>query len=99
MEIKLKVSLVGGQHISLANMDSIVAKSIFPTSSISTKVIDGIIAEKGEYYPEWRVKKEPKGYIFREVNSDCGICGHHPSLRKLIIASIGHRIKIEIENV
>jgi hypothetical protein len=66
---------------------------------ICEKNLSRIVATSDQNNETYRVKKEPKGYIFREVDFGHGICGHHKTLRGLIISTLfavsGIHIRVE----
>lgn len=90
IEFKTKYTVSYPQHIRLKNINRIVA--------ISTEVCKNIICkgiDNSSYHEMWTIVKEKEGYIFREVTHGMAICGHHKTLRKLVIRSGGHdHIKI-----
>jgi hypothetical protein len=52
------------------------------------------------YYEVWKIKKEPKGYIFREVFHGGGICGCKPTVRELVISTLcgfSNNIVVEVD--
>jgi len=90
IEFKTKIHLVNGKFASKKNMHKIFAIS----SRLCTTVIMNGIDPK-TYYEKWVIKKEPEGYIFREVTHNGGISGHHPTVKRCVIRATGHRdIKI-----
>jgi hypothetical protein len=93
IEFKRKVSISNGQFISKANIARIVAVSSELCENVRHPRIDPLT-----YKERWVIKKEEKGYIFREVTHGCGISGHHKTLRQLVMRSCGHQgIKIILE--
>lgn len=95
-EIKAFVQLQNGQLLSSKNHKRIVARS----TTVCTNVIHREIDNK-TYHEEWRISRECKGYIFREVKHGGGICGHHPSVRALVLATLcglaGAHIRVMVE--
>lgn len=77
--IKAHIRLEGGQLLSEANAQSIIARHQ-PFADMTP----GFQA----YFQRWVVRKEPQGFIFREVSHGAGICGHHPTVRQLVIATL-----------
>lgn len=84
IQFKTKVHLVNAKYASKANMGKIFAVS----SEICTSVHGWGIDNK-TYKERWAIKKEPKGYIFREVTHNGGINGHHKSIRQLVLRTAG----------
>lgn len=81
--ITASIKLKNGRLISEKNIDKIYASSNRECESTYDK--NGLV--KG-YFEKWRVRKEPEGYIFREVRFNSGINGHHRSLRRLIVSTL-----------
>lgn len=95
IQFKTKIHLVNAKYASKANMGKIFAVS----SEVCTNVImDGL--DNKTYKERWAIKKEPKGYIFREVKHNGGINGHHKSIRALVLrtAGFGGHISVIFEN-
>ena len=82
-EFKIKTTIVGGSLIIKKNYNKIVAKS----NRLCTHHPGHPGIDPKGYKEEWTIRKEPEGYIFREVTHDGGISGHHKSVRELIIAA------------
>lgn len=94
-KIKASIRLHDKRLISEKNIDKIVAVHKHETENKYDK--NGLV--KG-YFETHKVKKEPEGYIFREVRFNSGINGHHKSLRSLIVSTLvcfGHQIDIFVE--
>lgn len=90
--LRVQCSIRNGKYITNKNVDRIFAVS----SELCTHVKSFAIDPK-TYHEKWAVKKEPEGYIFREVTHGGGINGHHKTLRSLILQTClehGHKIKI-----
>lgn len=89
-EIKVHVRLQGGQHLSHANIDRIVAFSrgrryrLFYRNAREAKI------EK---------RTDRAGYFFWEdVPGGCGMCGTHDTIRSLVICAVaecGARVVLE----
>lgn len=90
IEIKTKVTVIGYHKLAGVERNRIKARGKKKQTGIKTTDIDSIIKEKGEYVSEYRLVKEPKGFIFREVLCDCGINGHWPTQREAIYRTAGH---------
>jgi len=95
VEVKVKVSMVGGKSVTLANVDKIFA--------ISKKPLSGFWAGGARvegYYPKYAVVKVRGGYMFREPRFGLGINGRYKTLRLLVISvvlDLGDRFKIVVE--
>lgn len=85
IQFKRRITVTNSKYIKLKNIDRIVAVNTQPCRTVHG--VPGIIP--GEYFEKWVIKKEPAGYIFREVKHNMGICGHAKTLRRLIIQSSG----------
>src|SRR4051812_49408150 len=89
--IGIQIRLTGGAPISNRNAPRIFARSTRATDRAGNTLRNGLspINNSTEiYHQRYAVKKEPEGYIFREVNNGAGICGHHSSVRRLLIATL-----------
>lgn len=85
-KIIASVKLEGGALLSEKNAHRIVARSTRPSDRQGNRLP---ASHTGPVYQqEWRIQKEPKGFIFREVTHHGGICGHHPNVRALVIATL-----------
>lgn len=85
----MKVICKNAHKLNKHNWQNVVAQAKYPCTNVhGVKAIDAIKAEAGFYYEKWRIKKEPKGYIFREINHNGGICGHHKTFRKCLYAAM-----------
>lgn len=95
IQFKTKVHLVNARYASKANMGRIFAVS----SKLCTSV-HGYGIDPKTYMERWAIKKETKGYIFREVTHNGGINGHHKSIRQLVLrtAGFGDPIKVIFED-
>ena len=45
---------------------------------------------------EWRVKKEPEGFIFRHIGDNTGIYGHSDTLETLVLNALTKVVGIQI---
>lgn len=94
IKFKTRFVLQNGKHASLANMNRIVAVSTEVCKNVYHRNIDN-----KSYKERWVIKKEEKGYIFREVTHNGGISGHHKTIRRLVMRSCGFpHINIIIED-
>ena len=88
------ITLDGGSLLSSKNAHKIVARSTKPTDRYGNtldkngKSPIGHLQNEPPYFRRWAVKKEKEGFIFREVNSNSGICGHAPTVRALVIKAL-----------
>lgn len=94
MEITANISLKNGRYIGDNNIDKITAQSTKPAPGIYDSG-----TELKHYFCRYKAKKEPEGYIFREIRFGLGISGHYQTLRELIVCTlISHtNIKVHIE--
>ncbi len=83
MEITANISLKNGRRISDKTLHKITAQS----TKLCTGFYQGGVPVKN-YYCRYSAKKEPDGYIFREVRFNTGICGHYPTIRRLVLNTI-----------
>lgn len=88
-QIKLHVKLVGGHKLSEKNMDRIVARATFETDIYGNALVRGKspidrLRDNPPYIQRWKIKKQPEGFIFCEVGSGSGTCGHHKTVRALV---------------
>jgi hypothetical protein len=97
IEFKRKTKLVNGSLIKKDNWHTIIAKSTTACTGVSGVAKIDEARRTGGYYESWVIKKEPEGYIFREINHNGGICGHHKTPRLAVLTAIGYRIKITIQ--
>jgi len=67
-----------------------VARSTRPTDKYGNSLPSPILRLKNDppYFQKWVIKKESKGYIFREVTHGGGICGCHRTVRQLVISTL-----------
>lgn len=84
IQFKTKVHLVNARYASKANMGR-----IFAVSSQLCTTVHGYGIDPKTYMERWAIKKEPQGYIFREVTHNGGINGHHKSIRRLVLRTAG----------
>ena len=95
VEVKIKVSMVGGKSVTLANVDKIFAVSREPMKGVHS----GGVAVEG-YYPKYAVVKVRGGYMFKEPRFGLGINGSHKTLRSLVISvalGFGGKFRIVVE--
>lgn len=53
-------------------------------------IFDIVREKKGNFTKEYRLVKEPEGYIFRCVLGDSGINGHHKTMKKAIVSALNY---------
>lgn len=85
-QITARVSLDGGSLLSEANMHRITVRSTKPTDRMGNRLSDDYTGQ--QYFQKWVVKKEPEGFIFREVSHNAGLCGHAANVRQLVIRAL-----------
>ncbi len=100
-EIRACVKITNGRLLSKKNMAGIVARSTNLTDPWGNSLPSPI--EKFRNHPgiyrEYRIKKEPEGYIFRSTTGSAGINGHHKSIRALVIGALFCRgIRVEFDD-
>jgi hypothetical protein len=93
-QIIAHIKLDGGKLLSAKNAHRIVARSTKPTDR-SGNTLDQYgnsptYSHKDEppYFQQWIIKKEKKGFIFRERSHYGGICGHSRTVRQLVIQTL-----------
>jgi hypothetical protein len=104
IEFKLKYSLTNGNKLTRKNWHKVVAISSNPCTYVKgVPAIDLAIKNTGVYYEKWVLKYEPKtqyseaGYIFREINHNGGINGHHKTYKEAVFYGIKKFISVMIE--
>ncbi len=90
VQIKAHVRLEGGRWLSNANAHRIVARSTKPTDRMGNSLPSPIFRYRDDppYFQTWRIHKDKKGYRFQEVTHGAGICGHHRTVRELVISTL-----------
>lgn len=107
-QITARVTLDGGTLLSTANAHRIIARDTRPSDRSGNRLREGekspIERYKNDppYFQRWTVKKEPEGFIFREVTHNGGLCGHADNVRQLVIKTLcglcGEHIIVEVED-
>jgi hypothetical protein len=95
VEAEIKVSMVGGKSVTLANIDKIFAVSKKPLRGF----FSGGVRVEG-YFPKYAVVKVRGGYMFKEPRFGLGINGKHKTLRSLVVSTAlesGDRFRIVVE--
>jgi hypothetical protein len=89
-QITARVTISGGRLLSAANADRIIARSTRASDPCGNMLPSPIDRYRNcpPYFQRWVIKKEPKGYIFREVNHAGGINGCHKTIRSLVQATL-----------
>jgi len=82
--ITIKHTIKGGNLIKKENIDRIFA--LGKAGEYSGKVFTSKVDVK-TYVPRYKLVKEPKGYIFREVVMGSGIAGHTKTIREQVIVA------------
>lgn len=80
-----KIVVPHGRYLAPKYADKITARSILSTDRNGNTL--SRFSKSAPYFQQWRIVKETKGWIFREVTNGAGICGHHPTIRELVIVS------------
>ncbi len=95
-----------GNKVTKNNWQDVIASSIKPCTNILGVPAIEAAKQKGAYYEKWKLVFEKSdgedhrtGYIFREVNHNGGINGHHKTFKEAIWWALSHNhIKIFIED-
>ena len=97
-QIKVHYRIEGGHLLSRANIPRIIARCTRPTDKSGNSLPSPIERFRNDppYFQTWVIRKEPKGYIFREVTHGAGICGCHPTVRALVLAAVCDYITVEV---
>lgn len=84
-----KITVPNGRFLSAKNAPFITARSTRATDKSGNSLPSPIERYRNDppYFCRWTIKKEAKGFIFREVENGSGICGHHATVRELVINS------------
>lgn len=88
--ITASIHLHGGRLLTAANASKITARATRPTDRCGNTLPTPIERYRNDppYFQQWVIKKETRGFIFREISNGLGICGHHPSIRALVTATL-----------
>ncbi|WP_297095550.1 hypothetical protein [uncultured Draconibacterium sp.] len=90
MQVKLRTKrvIVGYSELFGVSHTRIKARGRKPNNNWHCNTIDYLRKTNGSYTSEWRLVKEPCGYIFREVLGDSGISGHHKTMKAAIVSAL-----------
>lgn len=82
-----KWTVPNGRLLSAANASKITCRSTRPTDKSGNSLPSPIARHRDDppYFQRYQIKKEKQGFIFREVTNGSGICGHHATVRALVI--------------
>ncbi len=100
IEFKRKYSLQNGNRVTKKNWQNVIAVSSKPcTGVLGVPAIEEAKRTKGAYFETWRLVYEDKdpertGFIFREINHDCGIGGHHKTFKEAVWSAIRKDIRV-----
>lgn len=95
IEFKRQYTMKNGNKVTKSNWHKVIAICEEPcTTILGVTEIEKAKKEKGSYYCTYNLKKEDKGYIFREQYADTGINGHHKTFKEAIWHAMSHRIKV-----
>lgn len=103
-QIIARVTLDGGTLLSAANAHRIMARDTRPSDRMGNRHPSPLHRYKNDppYFQRWTIKKEPEGFIFREVTHNGGLCGHADNVRQLVIKTLcglcGEHIIVEVED-
>jgi hypothetical protein len=110
IELKQKFSLKNGNKITKKNWQKVVAVGTRPCTNVGGYPVIEAAKLNGGYFERWKLvyepaheledpKKNPPGYIFREINHGCGITGRHKTPKQAIWSALSFDyIKIFIED-
>lgn len=93
----IKKVLTNGNKINQKNWHLITAKDTRPNTSFFGDPEIDRQRMNGGYYSTWKLKKEKEGFIFREINANTGINGHHKTVREAVSTAVRDHIKIYLE--
>lgn len=97
IQFKRECILKNGNKLNKYNWQNVIAKSTRACTNVNgVKEIDRLRQLHGVYHESWVIKKEMEGYIFREVNHNGGINGHHKTYRLAVFYAINVTPYIEI---
>lgn len=99
MEVQLKIKIKVEGYSALHGIDHsrISLKGMEVCTNLGSLTTDAIREKYGAFYCQYRLVKEPNGYIFREVIHDTGISGHHKTIKQAIYRSLGFGYKLFID--
>lgn len=104
IQFEVKYSLKNGNRLTKKNWHKVVAISNRPCTNVKgVPAIDAEIKRSGAYYEKWALKYEPKteynaaGFIFREINHNGGINGHHKTFKEAVFHAIKSYISVMLE--
>lgn len=105
IEFRKKYSMQNGNKLTKKNWQHVYAVSSEPcTNILGVPAIEAAKAAEGAYFMKWNLvfeKATPEskgGYIFREINCNCGINGHHKTAKEAVWHAMhGNRIRIFIQ--
>lgn len=88
IDLTLKITVKGYSALHGVDHHRIKARSKEVNKNSHCEATDRIRQLEGSYTNEYRLVKEKKGYIFREVLQDSGISGHHKTMKGAIIRAL-----------
>jgi len=88
IDLKPRVTVKGYSQLFGISHTRIKARSKHINTSNIGGIFDRIRKDNGSFTTEYRLVKEPKGYIFRCALGDSGINGHHTTVKKAIITAL-----------
>jgi len=93
IQFKTVYKLINAKFATKNNINKIYAIS----SRLCTNV-HGYGIDPKTYYEKWVIKKEPQGYIFREITHNGGISGHHPTVKRCVMMATGSHLKVVFDD-
>lgn len=111
IEFKRKYSMQNGNKVTKNNWHKVVATSTKPCTNVLGFPAIESAKLNGGYYEKWKLvfeKEEqiewfanrPSGYIFREINHNCGINGRHKTFKEAIWWALNqNHIRVYLEEI
>lgn len=89
IEFEKQYSMKNGNKVTKKNWHRVVAISLVPTTCLRGWPVIDEARKNGGYYCKWKLcfekgDDENTGFIFREINANTGIDGHHPTFKQAI---------------
>lgn len=98
-----KHSLANGNKLTKKNWHKVIAKKSEPCTTVhGFAEIDRQIKANGAYYEQWKLvyeneRPENTGFIFREINHNGGINGHHQTAKLAVWWAMSNRVHVYLE--
>lgn len=85
IRFKYRATISNSRYLIAKYAPRIVAFKLTP---MGNNIRDPKIDPSVPYYEMWVIRKEQRGYIFREVTHGMGINGPHKTVRKLVLSTV-----------